>query len=170
MGRNLKVVYSPEFTAQVVEFYKSNSAAKTAKEFSIPDHHVVTLAKRVGFKKTCVKYPLSFKHEVCQYYDNHTGDETIAKFGITGPTLFDWRRTLGYRNKSRGYNLYTEGLQPTVTKRERRNFVMTKSENGDLKAKVADLEYKLSAMELVVTSTLNGLTEEIKSTLEAFDL
>ena len=94
----------------------------------------------------------------------------MAKFGVSNDTLCRWRRELGYRNKSRGYNLYTEGLQPTVTKRERRNFVMTKSENGDLKAKIADLEYKLSAMELVVTSTLNGLTEEIKSTLEAFDL
>ena len=116
------------------------------------------------------RYSIEFKHEVCQYYDNHTGDETVAKFGVTVKSLCDWRRELGYRNKSRGYNLYTEGLQPTVTKRERRNFVMTKDENGDLKAKIADLEYKLSAMELVVTSTLHGLSEEIKSTLEAFDL
>jgi transposase-like protein len=162
--------YSSEFAAQVVEHYKSNSAAKTAQKFSIPDHHVTRLAKRVGFHKTCAQYPLSFKHEVCQYYDNHTGDETVAKFGITAPSLFAWRRELGYRNKSRGYNLYTEGLQPTVTKRERRNFVMTKSENGDLKAKVADLQYKLSAMELVVTQTLKGLGAEIESTLEAFDL
>ena len=147
MGRNLKVVYSPEFTAQVVEFYKSNSAAKTAKEFSIPEHHVVTLAKRVGFQKTCVKYTLSFKHEVCQYYDNHTGDETIAKFGITAPTLFDWRRTLGYRNKSRGYNLYTEVLQPTVTKRERRNFVMTKAENGQLQGELMEIKLQYAVLE-----------------------
>ena len=116
------------------------------------------------------RYAIEFKHEVCQYYDNHTADETAAKFGITTKSLCDWRRQLGYRNKFRGYNLYTEGLQPNVTKRERRNFVMTKSENGDLKAKVADLEYKLSAMEVVVTQTLHGLSEEIKSTLEAFDL
>ena len=147
MGRNRKVVYSSEFTAYVVEFYKSNSAAKTAKEFSIPEHHVVTLAKRVGFQKTCAQYPLSFKHEVCQYYDNHTGDETIAKFGITGPTLFDWRRTLGYRNKSRGYNLYTEGLQPTVTKRERRNFVMTKAENGQLQGELMEIKLQYAVLE-----------------------
>ena len=107
---------------------------------------------------------------MCQYYDNHTGDETVAKFGITAPTLFDWRRTLGYRNKSRGYNLYTEGLQPAMQKRERRDFMVTRNENGELKAKVADLEYKLSAMEVVVTQTLHGLSEEIKSTLEAFNL
>jgi len=127
-------------------------------------------AIKTGINKGKDKYATNFKHEVCQYYDNHTGDETCAKFDVPQVTLAKWRRELGYRNKSRGYNLYTEGLQPTVTKRERLNFVMTKSENGDLKAKVADLEYKLSAMELVVTSTLHGLTEEIKSTLEAFDL
>lgn len=138
MGR---INYSTEFATQVVEHYKSNSATKTAQKFSIPQHHVVTLAKRVGFHKTCVKYPLSFKHEACQYYDNHTGDETVAKFGIMKPTLFLWRRTLGYRNKSRGYNLYTEGLQPVMQKRERRDFMMTRNENGDLKAEL--LEVKL---------------------------
>ena len=63
-------------------------------------------------------------------------------------------------------------MQPVakVTKRQHRNFAITKSENGDLKAKVADLQYKLSAMELVVTQTLKGLGAEIESTLEAFDL
>ena len=169
MGRK---VYTKEFRAEVVEYFKTHTVAETVQKFGVPRPNVSMWALKAGFNKGrgYDKYNTNFKHEVCQYYDNHTGDETLAKFGITGATLFSWRRTLGYRNKSRGYNLYTEGLQPTVTKRERRNFVMTKSENGDLKAKVADLEYKLSAMELVVTSTLNGLTEEIKSTLEAFDL
>ena len=168
MGR--KVVYSNEFKQSVVEFYKSHTMEDTAKEFSIPRSTVAYIIKLSGYKKGNAKVAMSLKHEACQYYDNHTAHETVAKFGVSLPSLFIWRRELGYRNKSRGYNLYTEGLQPTVTKRERRNFVMTKSENGDLKAKVADLEYKLSAMEVVVTQTLHGLSEEIKSTLEAFDL
>jgi transposase-like protein len=170
MGRKSK--YSPEFRAEVVEYFKTHNVEETMQKFGIPRSNVSMWALKAGFNKGrgTDKYAINFKHEVCQYYDNHTYEETIAKFSITSATLFKWRRTLGYRNKSRGYNLYTEGLQPTVTKRERRNFVMTKSENGDLKAKVADLEYKLSAMELVVTSTLHGLSEEIKSTLEAFDL
>ena len=168
MGRKSK--YSPEFKAEVVEFYKSNSAPKTAKKFGVTERTIITWSINLGFIKGYSKYATDFKHEVCQYYDNHTWKETIAKFGVTAPTLFEWRRTLGYRNKSRGYNLYTEGLQPAMKKRERMNFMMTRNENGDLKAKVADLEYKLSAMELVVTSTLHGLSEEIKSTLEAFNL
>jgi transposase-like protein len=165
--------YTNEFKAQVVEYYKTHTVEETMQKFGIPKPNASKWALKAGVFKGQGghnNHPLNFKHEVCQYYDNHTGVETVAKFGVTNDTLCRWRRELGYRNKSRGYNLYTEGLQPTVTKRERRNFVMTKSENGDLKAKVADLEYKLSAMELVVTSTLHGLSEEIKSTLEAFDL
>ena len=167
-----KKVYTKEFKAEVVEYFKTHNVEETMQKFGIPRSNVSMWALKAGFNKGrgTDKYAINFKHEVCQYYDNHTHEETTAKFSITSATLFKWRRTLGYLNKSRVYNLYTEGLQPTVTKRERRNFVMTKSENGDLKAKVADLEYKLSAMELVVTSTLHGLSEEIKSTLEAFDL
>jgi transposase-like protein len=152
MGR--KVVYSNEFKQSVVEFYKSHTMEDTAKEFSIPRPTVAYIVKLSGYKKGNAKVAMSLKHEVCQYYDNHTAHETVAKFGVSLPSLFIWRRELGYRNKSRGYNLYTEGLQPTVTKRERRNFVMTKAENGDLKAelhkrdeRIADLEVRLTQLE-----------------------
>jgi transposase-like protein len=117
-----------------------------------------------------IRYTTEFKHEVCQFYENHTQNETMAKYGVGSGALWRWRTSLGYRNKHRNYNLYTEGLQPVMQKRERRDFMVTRSENGDLKAKVADLQYKLSAMELVVTQTLKGLGAEIESTLEAFNL
>jgi len=139
MGRKSK--YSPEFTAQVVEFYKSNSAAKTTKKFGVTERTIITWSRNLGFIKGHSKYATDFKHEVCQYYDNHTWKETIAKYDISAATLFEWRKTYGYKNKSRGYNLYMEWLQPTVTKRERRDFMMTRNENGDLKAEL--LEVKL---------------------------
>jgi len=152
MGR--KAVYSNEFKQSVVEFYKSHTIEDTAKEFSIPRPTVAYFAKLSGYKKGCAKFPMDLKHEACQYYDNHTAHETVAKFGISLPSLFIWRRELGYRNKSRGYNLYTEGLQPVVQKRERHNFVMTKAENGELKAelhkrdeRIADLEVRLTQLE-----------------------
>ena len=168
-----KRVYTNEFKAEVSEFYQTHTIAETMSKYGVSDRSVTLWSRKLGYPAKpsgVMNFPNDFKHEVCQYYDNHTGYETISKYDISSATLFEWRKTLGYRNKSRGYNLYMEGLQPTVTKRERRNFVMTKSENGDLKAKVADLQYKLSAMELVVTQTLKGLGAEIESTLEAFDL
>ena len=85
---------------------------------------------------------------MCQYYDNHTGDETIGKFDVSIDTVCKWRRELGYRNKSLGYNLYMEGLQPTMQKRERRDFVMTKMENGDLKGQIVELQKVVSDMSL----------------------
>ena len=167
---NVGIRYSTEFKEQVVEYYKMHTIDQTMKEFGVSNYSINSWARAAGIVKDRSRYSMDFKHEVCQYYDNHTHKDTCKKFGIQIPTLFEWRKTLGYRNKSLGYNLYTEQLQPTVTKRERRNFAVTKSENGDLKAKVADLQYKLSAMELVVTQTLKGLGAEIESTLEAFDL
>ena len=152
MGR--KSVYSNEFKQSVVEFYKSHTMEDTAKEFSIPRPTVAYIVKLSGYKKGNAKVAMSLKHEVCQYFDNHTAHETVAKFGVSLPSLFIWRRELGYRNKSRGYNLYTEGLQPVVQKRERHNFVMTKAENGELKAelhkrdeRIADLEVRLTQLE-----------------------
>jgi len=143
--------YSNEFKAQVVEYYKAHTAKETAQKFSVQPHTVEWLGRSVGFTKGNSKYPVDFKHEVCQYYETHTGDETLAKFGVTIASLCQWRKDLGYRNKHRGYNLYTEALQPTVTKRERRNFMMTRSENGQLKAELQQRDERINSLEARLT-------------------
>ena len=89
-------------------------------------------------------YTDAFKHEVCRYYDNHTGDQTTEKFGIERNTLHAWRNRLGYRNKHYNYNLYTEGLQPVVQKRESKSFLITKKENAELKDRITELETRLN--------------------------
>jgi|TARA_B100000035_G_scaffold181112_1_gene154578 transposase-like protein len=141
-------VYSNEFKAQVVEFYKTHSTYETIKEFDVSRTAITNWCKQLGFFKGYSNYKISFKHEVCQYYDNNTLDQTYAKYGIPSKTVCRWRRELGYRNKSRGYNLYMEGLQPTMQKRERRDFVMTKMENGDLKGQIVELQKVVSDMSL----------------------
>ena len=143
--------YSNEFKAQVVEYYKTHTAKETAQKFSMPVNTIQSLGRNMGFAKGNDKYPVDFKHEVCQYYETHTGDETLAKFGMTIAALCQWRKDLGYRNKHRGYNLYTEALQPTVTKRERRNFVMTRSENGQLKAELQQRDERINSLEARLT-------------------
>ena len=139
--------YSKEFKAQVVEYYKTHTAKETAQKFSVPVNTIQSLGRNMGFAKGNDKYPVDFKHEVCQFYETHTGSETIAKFSVTVAALCQWRKDLGYRNKHRGYNLYTEALQPTVTKRERRNFVMTRSENGQLKAELQQRDERITSLE-----------------------
>jgi len=140
--------FSDEYKAIVVDFYKTHDVYNTAREFNVSVCSVVNWSKKLGFIKGRSRFSSDFKHEVCQYYDNHTGDETIGKFDVSIDTVCKWRRELGYRNKSLGYNLYMEGLQPTMQKRERRDFVMTKMENGDLKGQIVELQKVVSDMSL----------------------
>ena len=78
------------------------------------------------------RYANSFKHEVCQYYEHHTRNDTEAKYDVAGKTISKWRRELGYRNKFFGYNIYTEGMQPALKKRQQRDFMVTKKDNAYL--------------------------------------
>ena len=78
------------------------------------------------------RYSNSFKHEVCQYYEHHTRNDTEAKYDVAGKTISKWRRELGYRNKFFGYNIYTEDMQPALKKRQQRDFMVTKKDNAFL--------------------------------------
>lgn len=78
------------------------------------------------------RYANSFKHEVCQYYEHHTRNDTEAKYDVAGKTISKWRRELGYRNKFFGRNMYTEGMQPALKKRQQREWMVTKKDNAFL--------------------------------------
>ena len=114
------------------------------------------------------RYTSEFKHEVCQYYDNHTQNDTLTKYGISNSVLWKWRISLGYRNKSLGYNIYTESLQPTVSKRERRNFMMVKTENGKLQAQIVSLNHQLNEMHIQIEQ-LKRDTEIVQSIRNLFN-
>ena len=153
--------FSDEYKAIVVDFYKTHDVYSTAREFNVSVCSVVNWSKKLGFIKGRSRFSSDFKHEVCQYYDNHTGDETVGKFDVSIDTVCKWRRELGYRNKSRGYNLYMEDLQPSTQKSEyrklRNDFVMTNLEKDNLKGYVTVLESKLKD----VTFMLENLVKEI---------
>ena len=143
-------VYTNEFKTQVVEYYKTHTAKETAEKFSLKSFTVEWFGRSMGFAKSNDKYPLEFKHEVCQYYDNHTGDETVAKFGITVKSLCDWRKQLGYRNKSRGYNLYTQEYRQEA--RAPLHFKSVRGEDGKyklevLQKRITDLEAQIATMQ-----------------------
>ena len=136
-------VYTPELTAEILAFYAENSAKDTADKFGKSEKAIYVLAYKNKFNKgtrhSVSKYSISFRHEVCQYYEHHTGVETLAKFGINSASLYHWRKDLGYRNKHRGYNLFTEVTAPKAV---RKNYRIVKAENGDLKAQIMDLQGK----------------------------
>jgi len=89
------------------------------------------------------RYANSFKHEVYQYYEHHTRNDTEAKYDVAGKTISKWRRELGYRNKFFNRNMYTEGMQPALKKRQQRDFMVTKMNNAFLLAEVTDLRVAL---------------------------
>jgi len=89
------------------------------------------------------RYANSFKHEVCQYYEHHTRNDTEAKYDVAGKTISKWRVALGYRNKFFGHNIYTEAMQPALKKRQQRDFMVTKMNNAFLLAEVTDLRVAL---------------------------
>ena len=145
--------YSIELKKEVCEYSNNHNFEDAAAKFGLCNPKIISKWRRnLGYptlgRGVRGSRSSEFKHEVCQYYDNHTHEETVEKFGISEVSLFRWRRELGYRNKSRGYNLYMEGLQPTMQKRERRDFVMTKMENGDLKGQIVELQKVVSDMSL----------------------
>lgn len=84
-----------------------------------------------------VRFSVAFKHEVCQFYDNKTMKDTVAKYNLAQCTISKWRKVLGYRNKSLGYNLATAEVTPLAL---RKNYRIVKSENGDLKAEMMSLQ------------------------------
>ena len=117
-------------------------------------------AVQSGFLKGHSRFKSDFKHEVCQYYENHTLVETCAKYNVDRKSVCVWRKKLGYRNKFFNYNLAPEGLQPTMQKRERRDFIMTKMENGDLKGRIAVLEVKLKDATYLLEQVVQDLNEK----------
>lgn len=152
--------YSDEYKAVVVDFYKTHTIYETASEFNINTSTIQNWCKKLGFAKGHDRSGSDFKHEVCQYYENHTLAQTSAKYNVGEVTICAWRKKLGYRNKFFNYNLATEDLQPTMQKRERRDFVMTKMENGDLKGRIAVLEVKLKDATYLLEQVVQDLNEK----------
>ena len=140
--------FSNEYKAVAIDFYKTHTLRETAKEFGVSHFTINSWSKKLGFVKGYSKFDTNFKHEVCQYYENHTLVETCAKYNVDRKSVCVWRKKLGYRNKFFNYNLATEGLQPTMQKRERRDFIMTKMENGDLKGQIVELQKVVNDMSL----------------------
>lgn len=99
--------------------------------------------------KLGIRYTNEFKHEVCQFYEHHSQIETCAKYGISNKSLWEWRTKLGYVNKHKGYNNHTEKLQPAakVTRRQHRNFAITKAENGQLQGELMEVKLQYAVLE-----------------------
>ena len=151
-----KSKFSIEFKKEVCEYTNDHNYAQAHAKFGVTNRTIQIWRNSLGYpqlgrgvRKSAMK-DLDFKHEVCQYYDNHTAKETLAKFDVCGRSLFKWRRELGYRNKSRGYNLYTQEYRQQS--RAPLNFKSVRGEDGKytvelLQKRITDLETKIATMQ-----------------------
>lgn len=145
-----------EFKKEVCDFTNDHTYLEAETKFGITRKSIQRWRESLGypplgrgFRRVNLR-DLEFKHEVCQYYDNHTAEETLAKFDVGRPSLFKWRRELGYRNKSRGYNLYTQEYRQQS--RAPLHFKSTRGEDGKyklevLQKRITDLETQIATMQ-----------------------
>ena len=117
-----KSKFSIEFKKEVCEYTNDHTYAQAQAKFGVTNKSMQAWRKALGYPpmgrgfRRSSPTELNFKHEVCQYYDNHTWEETVTKFDCAVSSLLRWRRELGYRNKSRGYNLYTQEYRQEARK------------------------------------------------------
>jgi len=148
--------FSIEFKKEVCEYTNDHTYQEAETKFGITGKSVQRWRESLGypplgrgFRRVNLR-DLEFRHEVCQHYDNHTAEETLEKFDVSRPSLFRWRRELGYRNKSRGYNLYTQGYRQEA--RTPLHFKSVRGEDGKyklevLQKRITDLEAQIVDMQ-----------------------
>ena len=165
---NKGVRYDDAFKAQVCDFYDTHTMKDTVAKFGIASATVLRFRRVGGYPEKPKGMPspnnVSFQHQVCQYYENKTLEQTSAHFDVATTTISKWRTKLGYRNKHYNYNLYTVYLQPQAVKRQSYDFMMTKQQNGQLKGEVVDLKTQVVELQHdmgLLISKLKDITDNI---------
>jgi len=147
--------------AVVAMYYNGNTYEDIKLEMGIGDNTIakfVNVAKAAGapnrVRKISTKVSersntLEFKHTVCCYYSNHTGDQTSEKFDVTKRSIVKWRKSLGYPNKHYGRNTDHDRTDNDV-----KSFKVTKIASGKYRASI--LEGAVAALTAAVVA-LKGL-------------
>jgi len=147
--------------AVVAMYYNGNTYEDIKLEMGIGDNTIakfVNVAKAAGapnrVRKISTKVSersntLEFKHTVCCYYSNHTGDQTSEKFDVTKRSIVKWRKSLGYPNKHYGRNTDHDRTDNDV-----KSFKVTKTALGKYRASI--LEGAVAALTAAVVA-LKGL-------------
>jgi len=147
--------------AVVAMYYNGNTYEDIKLEMGVGDNTIakfVNVAKAAGapnrVRKISTKVSersntLEFKHTVCCYYSNHTGDQTSEKFDVTKRSIVKWRKSLGYPNKHYGRNTDHDRTDNDV-----KSFKVTKTASGKYRASI--LQGAVAALTAAVVA-LKGL-------------
>ena len=156
-----KVCTQEQKTAVVSMHYNGNTHEDIGLELGLSQSSItrfVNEARMLGApvrsrpisKKISERFhTLEFKHTVCNYYGNHTGDQTSEKFGVSTHSIHMWRKDLGYPNKHYGRNIKHDKTDNDV-----KSFKVTKTASGKYRASI--LEGAVAALTAAVVA-LKGL-------------
>ena len=97
-----------------------------AKASGAPDR-----VRRISSRVSERFHTLEFKHRVCNYYTNHTGDQTSEKFDVSTHSIHLCRKDLGYPNKHYGRNIKHDRTDNDV-----KSFVVTKTASGEYRSRI----------------------------------
>ena len=156
-----KHITQQQQTAIVSMYYNGSSYEDIKLEMGVGNNTIVKFVNRakaagapprvrkIGTKISERFHTLEFKHTVCCYYTNHTGDQTSEKFDVTTRSIHMWRKDLGYPNKHYGRNIKHDRTDNDV-----KSFKVTKTASGKYRASI--LQGAVAALTAAVAA-LKGL-------------
>ena len=145
--------YTKEYKDATVTMYMDHSMRDTAIKMGVSTVTVVSWYKQAVAQGGAQRhnkigddfFTLAEKHEACQYYSTHTGDQTVEKTGVSLPSLHKWRKDLGYPNKHYGRNIKHDRTDNDV-----KSFKVTKTASGKYRASI--LEGAVAALTAAVVA------------------
>ena len=143
-----RTFYTDDHKAATITMYMDHSVQDTAMEMGVSTNSVVNWYKQAvaqgGAERQCKVgdrfFTLAEKHEACTYYSTHTGDQTVEKYGMSLPSLHQWRKDLGYPNKHYGRNLKADKSHNDVATLHRKAMVEVNKQKDAYRIRMDELE------------------------------
>jgi len=140
--------YTKDFKDATVTMYMDHSMRDTAIKMGVSTVTVVSWYKQAVAQGGAQRhnkigddfFTLAEKHEACQYYSTHTGDQTVEKTGVSLPSLHKWRKDLGYPNKHYGRNLKSDRSDNDVATLHRKAMTEVSKRKDAYRVKMDELE------------------------------
>jgi len=166
-----RTFYTDDHKAATITMYMDHSVQDTAMEMGVSTNSVVNWYKQAveqgGAERQCKVgdrfFTLAEKHESCTYYSTHTGDQTVEKYGMSLPSLHQWRKDLGYPNKHYGRNLKADKSHNDVATLHRKAMVEVNKQKDEYRDKMREFEALIDGLRSDASSIQNKMFDFMQS-------
>ena len=166
-----RTFYTDDHKDATVTMYMEHSLRDTAVEMGVSTKSVVSWYRQ-AVAQGCAErqckvgdrfFTLAEKHEACTYYSTHTGDQTVEKYGMSVPSLHQWRKELGYPNKHYGRNLKADSSHNDVATLHRKAMVEVDKQKDAYRDKMRELEALVDGLRSDASSIQNKMFDFMQS-------